>query len=340
MRRMVSSVLGVGLIFGSLACGNSALDIEDRLLAAKPIQPKNPDPARLSQATGNKLDPYITCINTVFRGVNNSRNRYLSWIKDTKVGPTCKERNIYAPYRLLRTANCTTALERANKLMPKMPALESAATELAKAIRKLEPLIKEANRYYSGKSYQADSCKKGQALHPRLMAGFAIYAKTRSKMSAVVNTHNQKVLRELLVSIEKKFGKNHPRYFHRKVSLDARAVLTLMRAQTFDKNNKPGMPKIRSAVSALAALMARMDGAPNKFRAGAGYISFRLTAKRFMDGCKEYVSKRATGTPKYTRMERRWLKKASTSWLVKGSYARVDRRFGELIRKSNAVKFR
>ncbi|MBW2731296.1 MAG: YiiG family protein [Deltaproteobacteria bacterium] len=339
MRQLALSVMVVGLTFSGLACGNS-LDREDRVLAKKPLQPKNPDPVRQSRAEGDKLSPYIACINRVFRRANSSRSRYLSWIKDSKVGPTCKERVIYAPYTLSGTSYCTTALKRANKLLPKMPALESAASDLAKSIRLLEPLLKEARRYYSAKTYKNDDCKKAQALHPKLMAAFSAYTTSSGLVSSFVNKANQKVLRGLLVRIEKKYGTNHPRYFHRKISLDARSMLAVLRAQTFEKSNKPGMPKVRSTVGALTALVEKMQSAPKKSGTVTGYGSFKSAAKSLLKACRVYVEKRAAGKPKYSRMEKRWLKRKSTSWMVKGSYARVGRRFDELIRKSNNVKFR
>lgn len=340
MRTVALAVLAGVMIFGGLGCGDASLDREDWLLAKKPIQAKNPDPARQNMALGDKLQPYIKCLNTVFSRVDSSRSRYLSWIKDPKVGPTCKERYLYAPYALYGTSACTTELDKANQRTPKLDKLEAAATDVAKAIRTLEPLLKEANGYYTAKTYNGDSCAKGKALHPKLMAAFSLFGTARTAMSSEIRVHNRKVLYALLDSIEKKYGKTHPRYYHRKVSLDARAVLNLMGAQTFSKTAKPGMAKVRETVAQFGALVERMDSAPNKHTGGVTYTLFRSQAKRFLEACQEYVNKRATGPAKWTSMERRWLKKTSTSWMVKGSYGRVGRRFDELIRSSNRVKFR
>src|SRR5688572_10395607 len=49
-------------------------------------------------ALGNKLGEYISCMNGTSKRVVDSRNLYLSWVKDEKVGPTGKERNIYGLY--------------------------------------------------------------------------------------------------------------------------------------------------------------------------------------------------------------------------------------------------
>ncbi|MGB8444414.1 MAG: DUF3829 domain-containing protein, partial [Pseudolabrys sp.] len=44
--------------------------------------------------------------------------------------------------------------------------LEAAASAYAKAVAKLEPLLKEADDYYTQENYKDDKMAKGRALHP------------------------------------------------------------------------------------------------------------------------------------------------------------------------------
>src|SRR5689334_359082 len=51
-------------------------------------------------ALGAKLQGYVECINGVTDRALDSRRRYYDWLKDPKVGPTGKERNVYGLYTL------------------------------------------------------------------------------------------------------------------------------------------------------------------------------------------------------------------------------------------------
>ena len=57
-------------------------------------------------------------------------------------------------------------VEKANALEPRDAALEAAATAYAKAVARLEPLLKEADDYYTQQNYKDDKMAKGKALHP------------------------------------------------------------------------------------------------------------------------------------------------------------------------------
>jgi hypothetical protein len=91
----------------------------------------------------------------------DSRSRYFSWA--AKTGPTGKERIIYGTYTIYDTSDCVKNVEKANGLEP---ALEAAASAYAKAVAKLEPLLKEADDYYTQENYKDDKMAKGRALRP------------------------------------------------------------------------------------------------------------------------------------------------------------------------------
>src|SRR6185295_13020337 len=104
----------------------------------------------------------------------DSRKRYFSWV--SKNGPTGKERIIYGTYTIYDTADCRQAVEKASALEPRDAALEAAASSYADAVSKLEPLLKEADDYYTQEDYKDDKMAKGKALHPRLVAAWDAFA--------------------------------------------------------------------------------------------------------------------------------------------------------------------
>lgn len=93
-----------------------------------------------------KLNAYVGCINRLSERSYDSRSRYFSWA--AKTGPTGKERIIYGTYTIYDTSDCVKNVEKANGLEPHDAALEAAASAYAKAVAKLEPLLKEADDYY------------------------------------------------------------------------------------------------------------------------------------------------------------------------------------------------
>src|SRR6478736_365544 len=114
-----------------------------------------------------KLNAYVGCINRLSARSYDSRSRYFSWA--AKSGPTGKERIIYGTYTIYDTSDCVKNVEKANALEPRDAEIEAAATAYAKAVARLEPLLKEADDYYSQENYKDDKMEKGKALHPLLV---------------------------------------------------------------------------------------------------------------------------------------------------------------------------
>ena len=161
--------------FSAFALGATLLAAS---LAFPPLTPPaaaQSDPPSLTQ----KLNAYVGCINRLSARAYDSRTRYFSWAG--KNGPTGHERIIYGTYTIYDTADCKKNVEKANTLEPHDAALEAAATAYAEAVGALEPLLKEADDYYTPRKLQGRQDGQGQALHPQLVAAWeAFAAPTRS----------------------------------------------------------------------------------------------------------------------------------------------------------------
>jgi hypothetical protein len=316
-------------------CSDSELDNEDRLLAKTNVKPTHIDRAQVTRSLSTKLQPYVRCINSVAARVAKSRRRYTSWIKDLKAGPTCKERYIYAPYKLYSVSNCTTKLIEANKTSPSLSQLEKAAKSYASAVYVLDKLLPKAYTYYQTRAYRSDKCALGQKMHPQLMAAFRLADTADKIMRSRVGYHNGVIMRQRLAEIASKYGTSHPRYFRRRVLADAKVLWRWIDVNDQRKDLTPEM--ISAQIAKYEQSINKMEAAPKRY-AGYGYSSFKSAAKDYLTSTKEYLERKRTGK-KYSRVERRWLASGS-GWLVKGSVSRVLKRYNTLVNKYNAVRFR
>ena len=327
----VSLALGVSL----LGC-DSDLDREDLRLSKAVLAVKNPNPEEKDIELQKKLAAYIRCINSESKRVVDSKRRYTSWIADTNQGPSCKERNIYAPYRLNSITNCTAMLESANRLKPSLPKLEKNAATYARALGVLAPLLEQANTYYSGRRYRQDDCALGKSLHPKLMAAFELANGSDLGMRARVEFHNGELQKRRMERTQKRYGTNHPRYYRRLVMAEAKLLLKVLQEQTRAKT--PNIAQLEAAATRYHKAVATMQGAPASASGGVSYSFFKSQAQSFAQAGDEYVARKREGRA-FSRTEARWLRSGSSGWLVKGSYARALKRYNALVDRFNAVRF-
>jgi hypothetical protein len=210
MNKLLVAVLGGAM---SLAGSSGCKQLAEARKAAEALKPAASAP-RIGDAPGGsseeaqdsalaaKLGQYIGCINGASKRVIDSRNRYLSWIADEKVGPTGKERNIYGLYGV-NTDACHQALDKAKLASPALPDVESAADEYKKALRELEPLVEQADRYYRQSDYKDDEMAKGKQLHPPLMNAFAKFEQVNKGFEQRVTTLNDAVNERQLARLER-----------------------------------------------------------------------------------------------------------------------------------------
>jgi hypothetical protein len=152
-----------------------------------------------------KINAYVGCINRLSERSYSSRSRYFSWAAPS--GPTGRERIIYGTYTIYDTSDCRKNVEKANALEPRDAALEAAATAYAKAVARLEPLLKEADDYYTQENYKDDKIAKGKALHPLLVSAWDAFEKADKSLRAGVEAINDKRALEKLAAIEQSEGK-------------------------------------------------------------------------------------------------------------------------------------
>ena len=272
-----------------------------------------------------KLNAYVGCINRLSERAYDSRKRYFSWVGNQ--GPTGKERIIHGTYTIYDTSDCKKGVEKANALEPRDAELETAASACAEAVGKLEPLLKEADDYYSQENYKDDSMAKGKALHPRLVAAWVAFASADRKLRSGVEAINDKRALEKLAAIEKDEG--------RKARYHLEALMIQIQAKRVVRAPDTDKPDLAAITQALNEYEGTVKGAEEFSGNGAGKIgsmfignakSVLVTAKQLMRRIRDHVP--------YSSGDKMMLN-AGSGWMVEGSPQRLLRDYNQLVDACN-----
>jgi hypothetical protein len=268
-----------------------------------------------------KMNAYVGCINRLSSRSYDSRSRYFSWA--AKSGPTGKERIIYGTYTIYDTSDCVKNVEKANGLEPRDAALEAAATAYAKAVARLELLLKEADDYYTQENYKDDKMAKGRALHPMLVAAWDAFESADKTLRAGVEAINDKRALEKLAAIEQSEGKQ-ARYYVEALMIQAKRVL---RAE--DKPNAD-VAEITAALNDLEGAVKgaeQFTGSGSDAKIGSFFMgnakSFLTTAKQLMRRIRDHVP--------YSSGDKMMLNSGGGGWMVEGSPPRLMRDYNQLV---------
>ncbi|MDY0001309.1 MAG: DUF3829 domain-containing protein [Polyangia bacterium] len=279
-----------------------------------------------------KLQPYIKMTNQFTGRVYDSRNRYASWLKDFEKGPTCKERHVYGLYTISEVEGALKEVEKVQGSEPKLQDLEEGAVKYTSGLKKLFPLLKKADRYYQQGDYKEDGCKQAKELHPELVAAWKEFEEGDKLLGKAIEKYNTGLHYRLLDRIGKQFGKTSDRYYHKKVTLDARALLMLLRFESREK--EPNHEKIATEVKAFDTLVQEME---ENTKGKSSLSWFQSSSNAYVQAAKEMMRHMKEGK-KFSRTEQNWIARGS-GWMVRGSYDAVLKKFNDLIDKSNSVRF-
>jgi hypothetical protein len=299
MKPFTAAVLGATVLLAPLAADRAA--------------------AQTSSLT-EKLNAYVGCINRLSERSYQSRSRYFSWA--AKSGPTGRERIIHGTYTIYDTTDCRNNVEKANALEPHDAELEAAATAYAKAVSKLETLLKEADDYYTQQDYKDDKMAKGRALHPLLVAAWDAFESADKKLRGGVEAINDRRALEKLASIEQSDGRN-ALYFVEATMIRAKRVLR------FEGAEKPDLAEITEAIKDYEDALKGAE--PFASAAGGAKIGsfFMSNAKSFLATAK-FLMRRLRDHVPYSTGDKMMLN-AGSGWMVEGSPPRLLRDYNQLV---------
>jgi len=303
----------------SIALAVYALSI-GAVAAQTPASSTKAASAQLTQ----KLNAYVGCINRLSERSYESRKRYFSWA--AKSGPTGKERIIYGTYTIYDTSDCKKNVEAANAMEPHDADIESAASAYVTAVTALEPLLKEADDYYTQENYKDDKMVKGKALHPRLVAAWDAFTSADKALRSGVDTVNDKRAVERLAAIEASEG-HKAHYYVEALMIQAKRLL-----RTEDADN-PDLNAITQALGEYEGTVKAAEEASGKdgdVKLGSIFID---NAKSFLTTSKQLMRRLRDKTP-YSSGNRMMLD-AGSGWMVEGSPERLMRDYNQLIDSYN-----
>ncbi len=269
-----------------------------------------------------KLNAYVGCINRLSERAYESRKRYFSWVG--KNGPTGKERIIYGTYTIYDTSDCKKNVEKANALEPLDAALEAAASAYVEAVSKLEPMLKDADDYYTQENYKDDKMARGRALHPLLVAAWDAFASADKALRGGVETINDKRAAEKLAEIERSEGRK-ARYHVEALMIQAKRVLRAQDTAT------PDVAKIAEALNEYEGTVKALEQLPaDDAKIGSFFTG---NAKSFLTTAKQLMRRIRDNVP-YSTGDKMMLS-AGSGWMVEGSPPRLLRDYNQLIEAYN-----
>ena len=273
-----------------------------------------------SSSLAQKINAYVGCINRLSERSYDSRARYFSWVG--KEGPTGKERIIYGLYTIYDTSGCKKNVEQANAVEPRLPELEAAASAYATAVAALEPLLKEADDYYTQENYKDDRMAKGRALHPRLVAAWDAFAAADQQLRAGLDVLQDKQAVERLAEIESIEGRKERCHIEALMMLAKRVMRTESAAL-------PDLTQITQALVDYEAMVKAAEeyAAANKSnKIGSSFIG---AAKEFLTTGKQLMRRVRDKVP-YSSGDQMMLG-AGSGWMVEGSPACLMRDYNQLV---------
>ncbi|HRQ26046.1 YiiG family protein [Hyphomicrobium sp.] len=280
--------------------------------------------AESSSLTG-KLNAYVGCLNRLSERAYLARERYFSWVG--KKGPTGKERIIYGTYTIYDTSECKSEVEIANMLDPRNGELEHAASAYVDAVVALEPLLKEADDYYSQEDYKDDKMAKGKALHPKLVAAWTSFANADTTLRSSIDVLQDMLAVEEIVNIESTEGRK-ARYHIQALMMHAKR---LVRVQNTDK---PDLKKITETLGEYEAMTTATETYANENKDDKIGSSFINSAKTFLITSKQLMRRVRDKVP-YSTGEEMILNSGGGAWMVEGSPGRLMHDYNQLVDSYN-----
>ena len=186
---------------------------------------------------------------------------------------------------------------------------------------KLEPLLKEADDYYSQENYKDDRMAKGKTLHPRLVSAWDAFAGADKALRNGVEAVNDKRALERLAEIEQKEGRK-ARYHVQATMIHAKRVLHAQQAE------KPDLAAFTQAINDYETIVKaaeQVSGADGE-KIGSMFIS---NAKSFLTSAKQLMRRVRDNVP-YSQGDRMMLN-AGSGWMIEGSPQRLLRDYNQLI---------
>ncbi len=341
-KTVVSALAALSLvIFVSLSC--SSISRYAKELAEKQkkerdignIKDDGPTKSAGSESSSallvKKSNLYISdCFNKYATSVANSHNRYISWVRDPKAGPTGKERIVYGLYQINGDgSDCSAAVTKAKAMEPPMPELEAAADQFVLALNEVLPKVADIYGYYDKEDYKDDNFARGKAAHPELIASFENFEKINKAFGTEIDKLEDNVAEMQLDEFKDDPSKAY-QYAAVNFSIKAKTIMAYVRDNEYSAMKADDLqPMIDEADTALAAV----KDANKSPMSGV----FSGQADGFIKAAKELMRRIRDKKP-FDSFERGQLGR-SGGWMVDGSPDQVINAYNQMISMRSFDRF-
>ncbi|MCA9645928.1 MAG: DUF3829 domain-containing protein [Polyangiaceae bacterium] len=323
------TVLGLGI-----AAAVAIPQLRDSLLhkASGPAPEVAEQAADPDKQKNDALDHLLKCSNFVDNALNTSEQRYHSWVKDKKKGPTGREHTIVgmATWDDSVLKMCNQQFD-ANKNLQQFGDLAKLSEDYRVAINDLIPKVDEAAKYYNKEMYKADKFEKGKKMHPDLEKAFQVFVKASDALSPEIEKYVTERSVKNLAAIEKDEG-HSLHYWHRKSMLEAKSVQRLVNAEKVDYD------KLEAALKSYGASVDELEKAQKTAKeVPLMWAGYKNHPRAYYDAVAFFV-KRHKNNIKFTRDEQMRLNHGIGDD-VPGSSDNVVKEYNGMIDGSNAVNY-
>ena len=292
-----------------------------------------PEPEANKEAdASSKVQAYIKCYNSADKRGHDTIERYASWVKDMKAGPTGKERVVYGLYEISESTmqSCQKEIMAAVESQPALEPLDGAARNYLDAFVALAGRVNEANKYYDRKDYEDDGFAKGEQMHAPLVQAMENFKAASSAFSDALEIENDKLLAQERDHVEKTEGRKL-RYWRMLTMAEAKQLTNIIAEENFDMNK---------ATAKLADFEKAADELTNYAKANKEELptawSFMESAvEDFRIAAKERI-RRVRDKKPYSQTERNWVG-TNSGWMVDGSPDKLINKYNDLVGRSNST---
>ena len=328
---------GLLLVVGLPGCGKLAEKLAEKAAQEAQKQAATPEtkPSEEVDKDGelaDKLSHYISCLNGASRQVFSTRDRYVSWMKDEKVGPTGKESVVYTMTSVYGADSCAKDLDEAKKKPPALAEIDAAAQAYRTSLEKVTADIKSVTSYYEQQDYKDDKFAKAKSMHPTLMASFDAFKAANEPFETKVVALNEEVGKRQLEKIAKDPDRG--------LEFRSRTLVNLAKVLVKNVDIKTlaelDQAKYDASLEAYAKAVAEVDDYTTKHKAEVDkvmmYSMFLSDANELLKAAKELARRK--------RDNKDWTKeRVFNATTTDGHPAKIIDKFNSLVNKSNGLSY-
>lgn len=277
-----------------------------------------------AQAT-SKLNAYVECFNGVGQPVQESMQRYVSWIADLDAGPTGKETLMRGPGTVLshRVEACGAPMTAALEQAPADPVLDPVARRYQQAFQAVHGKIEEASRYYDREDYKRDGGEGMKRLHAPLMEAYTAFHAASGEFSDALDVKEDQRRQQQIAQVEKEEGRS-VNYYQLRVLGEAKALVQALNDEA---------PDLAAAQAQLQVFQQLLDEA-QKDGIGAGDAMWGHV-QRSADGLVRQAGRRIERISSNTPLSRSEELLMQSGTFPQGSQETLLEAYNDLVDMSN-----